>query len=217
MKSPIAGLLLAVSIPALGLAQTTTGMVSPGLVQFNSPDQVTSCMGGQGLVTCQTTNMGLTLTPPTQPPPPDYRSRQDLANAEANFGSALGDAFARIRERAEQRKIQNRQLAEEALQRGDCTTARLMATKDKDMLTYVDSTCTQMAARASQEAAQTRINGEIQAFAADPSHPRFNQVKAQMAQLLQSGRAHTLQEAYDMATAGSPDLASQSGPLAAHQ
>ena len=157
MKSPIAGWLLAVSIPALGLAQTTTGMVGPGLAQFNSPDRVTSCMGGQGLVTCQTTNMGLTLTPPTQPlpPPPDDRSRQDLANAEANFGSALGDAFARIRERAEQRKIQNRQLAEEALQRGDCTTARLMATKDKDMLTYVDSTCAQMAARASQAAEPT--------------------------------------------------------------
>lgn len=42
-------------------------------------------------------------------------------------------------------------------------------------------------------------NAEIAAFAKDPAHPHFKRLRARMAALLESGRATTLQQAYEMA------------------
>jgi hypothetical protein len=44
----------------------------------------------------------------------------------------------------------------------------------------------------------------IQAFAADPAHPYFNDVRVQMGHLLKAGQATTLDEAYDQATWAHP-------------
>ena len=153
------------------------------------------------------------MQPPAPPPAPRddsaYRYRED---AEGNFGAALGEAIARGRQRAYERQMQNRQLAEQALQRGDCPTARTMAVKDKDMLKYVESSCASMAAQGSEAQAQARATADVQAFAADPHHPYFQRVRGQMGDLLRSGRAHTLQEAYDLAVTANPDLTAGAAP-----
>lgn len=213
MRAGIAGgvVLFAVLVPALCFAQTTSCSVGKGMMQCVSPNQMTNCTGGQGLVTCNTTNTGLPEPTLLPPPPRDNTARQNLADAEAGFGEALGEAFARLRARAEQRRQENRQLAETALQRGDCATAHAMVVKDKDMLTYIDGTCAHMQAVAAQQAAQTRAAADVQAFANDPSHPRFMEVRGQMSDLLRNGQAHTLQEAYDLATAAAP--AAPSAPV----
>ncbi len=72
-----------------------------------------------------------------------------------------------------------------------------------------------MAAQSSQPADQARVEAEVQAFAADPSHPRFTQLRLQMSELMRSGRARTLREAYDLALVASPDVAAEAvaGPV----
>lgn len=59
---------------------------------------------------------------------------------------------------------------------------------------------------AQQQATQATIQSEIQAFASDPEHTHFEEVKAEMAALLQSGRAPDLKSAYDMACWARPDI-----------
>ena len=59
----------------------------------------------------------------------------------------------------------------------------------------------------------------IDAFAADPAHPYFNDVRVQMGALMKSGQAVTLQDAYDQATWANPSirqalLAQQAGDAA---
>ena len=49
---------------------------------------------------------------------------------------------------------------------------------------------------------------EVNAFAANPAHTHFEQVKPQMAPLLASGQAKDLQEAYDMACWANPTIRS---------
>lgn len=46
----------------------------------------------------------------------------------------------------------------------------------------------------------------IDAFASDPSHPYFNDVRQDMAVLIQAGRAKDLQQAYDMAVWAHPEI-----------
>lgn len=58
----------------------------------------------------------------------------------------------------------------------------------------------------SSQADQARIQADIDAFAADPSHPHFEEVKAVMGALMTSGSARTLQEAYDQACYARPDI-----------
>lgn len=58
----------------------------------------------------------------------------------------------------------------------------------------------------SMQATQATIQGEIEAFAADPSHPHFQEVKAHMAALLKEGLAPDLQSAYDQACYARPDI-----------
>ena len=60
---------------------------------------------------------------------------------------------------------------------------------------------------AQQQAEQVRIQQEINSFGA--SHPHFEAVKAQMAQLLESGMAQNLQSAYDQACRLNDDVWSQ--------
>ncbi len=213
MRVMLTAAVVAMLVPTIVLAQTTTCMVSGHLVQCNSPTQQTNCMGGQGLVTCQTTNTGILNYPryAPPPPPPDNSARENLQASEANFGAAAGGLVARLIERARERKMENRQFAEQALQRGDCATAHTMALKDKEMLTYVDGTCANMAAQAAQRAGEAKAATDVQAFAADPGHPRFMEVRLQMSDLLRNGTAHTLQEAYDMATAA-PATGTQRAP-----
>lgn len=59
-----------------------------------------------------------------------------------------------------------------------------------------------------EQAQQQQLLQEIQAFAADPKHPHFEQVKSLMAPLLASGQAKDLQEAYDMACHANPSIRS---------
>jgi len=55
---------------------------------------------------------------------------------------------------------------------------------------------------------RVRINGEIQAFAANPTNVHFNAVKSTMGSLISSGRAKDLQEAYEMAIWSDPSIRS---------
>lgn len=56
---------------------------------------------------------------------------------------------------------------------------------------------------------QQQLNSQVAAFAADPSHKYFNEVREQMAQLLQGGAAKDLQDAYDQAVYLNPSVRSQ--------
>ncbi len=56
------------------------------------------------------------------------------------------------------------------------------------------------------QGAQTQVMSEIQAFAADPAHPYFNDVREHMGALMKAGKAGNLQEAYDMATWAVPSV-----------
>jgi hypothetical protein len=191
MKSGVAVLLAL--IPAAALAQNTS---------------FTSCVLSPGMAQCHTTDMGMHNAPADPPPVSDGSRRQSLGDAEANFGSALGGAIARARERAREHRMENRQLATQALQNGDCATAKTMAARDKDMLAYVTGTC---AAR-DEAAARRQAGDEVAAFAADPRHPSFGQVRGQMADLLRGGQAKTLQDAYDQAVANTPSLKAAPSP-----
>lgn len=53
---------------------------------------------------------------------------------------------------------------------------------------------------------QSEIQQEVDAFAADPSHPHYESVKGRMAALMGSGQAKDLQDAYDQACWASPDI-----------
>ncbi len=59
-----------------------------------------------------------------------------------------------------------------------------------------------------QQQQQESIQSTIQTFAANPENVHFESVKAEMAALLQGGRAKDLQEAYDMAVWARPDIRS---------
>lgn len=60
-----------------------------------------------------------------------------------------------------------------------------------------------------QHGAQTQgLQSEIDRFSSDPSHPYFNDVRPDMAALIQAGRAKDLQQAYDMAIWAHPDIRS---------
>lgn len=65
----------------------------------------------------------------------------------------------------------------------------------------------QTQAREQQERAA--LNSEIAAFAQDPSNAYFNDVKNEMAGLLQAGLASTLKEAYDKAIFANPNIRTQ--------
>lgn len=58
----------------------------------------------------------------------------------------------------------------------------------------------------SQQATQATIQSEIEAFAANPANPHFQEVKAHMAALLKEGLAADLQSAYDQACYARPDI-----------
>lgn len=53
---------------------------------------------------------------------------------------------------------------------------------------------------------QKRIADEVNAFAADPAHPHFNEVAQDIQRLFAAGAANTLQEAYDKACWANPDV-----------
>jgi hypothetical protein len=55
---------------------------------------------------------------------------------------------------------------------------------------------------------QAAVQSTISSFAADPKNVHFESVRAEMAALLQAGRAKDLQEAYDMAVWAKPDIRS---------
>lgn len=59
---------------------------------------------------------------------------------------------------------------------------------------------------AQQQNDQTRVMSEIEKFAADPKNEHFTAVRDQMANLLQSGQAQTLDEAYDKAIWTQPEI-----------
>ena len=63
-------------------------------------------------------------------------------------------------------------------------------------------------ARSAQEQAEREQAADnlrqINAFEAEPGHPRFAELRPYMAQLLSAGRVNTLQDAYDLASAQHP-------------
>lgn len=59
-----------------------------------------------------------------------------------------------------------------------------------------------------QQQAQTTVQQQIEAFAADPKNTHFHEVEAHMAALLQGGVAKDLQDAYDQAVWARPELRS---------
>ena len=59
-------------------------------------------------------------------------------------------------------------------------------------------------ARFEQTQAQRESQSEIERFAADPAHAYFENVRGDMAWLLQSGKAETLKDAYEMACWANP-------------
>lgn len=77
----------------------------------------------------------------------------------------------------------------------------------KSELDFLKNNITQQKTLQEQQE-QAKIQGEIQAFAADPKNAYFEQVKAAMAPLLGSGQAKDLQEAYDMACWANPQIRS---------
>lgn len=66
----------------------------------------------------------------------------------------------------------------------------------------------QEATAAAERQETTRLQAQIDAFEADPKHPHYHAVKADMAALLQAGRAKDMSEAYDMACWARPDIRS---------
>ena len=60
-----------------------------------------------------------------------------------------------------------------------------------------------------QQEEQARIQSEIEAFASDPANIYFNDVKSDMAILLESGKAGDMKEAYDMAIWANPQTRSR--------
>lgn len=63
----------------------------------------------------------------------------------------------------------------------------------------------QFLSQQTQSQTQT-LQSQIQAFASDPAHPYFNDVRAEMGALMNAGRAKTMQEAYDMAVWAHPQV-----------
>ena len=61
------------------------------------------------------------------------------------------------------------------------------------------------ASNRARETEQAEIASSIEAFAADPAHAYFEQVRGEMSALLQNGFAGSLQEAYDKAVWANPD------------
>src|SRR5450830_1546119 len=55
-----------------------------------------------------------------------------------------------------------------------------------------------------QQQAESALNSEIEAFAADPSHSHFDAVKGHMSALLQAGQAQSLADAYEQAIYANP-------------
>lgn len=56
-----------------------------------------------------------------------------------------------------------------------------------------------------QQGTQSQLMSDINAFAADPAHPYFNDVRTDMGILMKNGRATDLKQAYDMAIWANPE------------
>lgn len=59
---------------------------------------------------------------------------------------------------------------------------------------------------AQEQALESEVAEEINAFKADPAHMYFENVRSDMKALIENGRAKTLQDAYDMACWADPDV-----------
>ena len=68
----------------------------------------------------------------------------------------------------------------------------------------LESTLTQQRGQANQ-AAMSQVVSQIEAFKADPKHLYFENVQADMENLLRSGRSQTLEDAYDKAVWANPE------------
>lgn len=60
----------------------------------------------------------------------------------------------------------------------------------------------------SQQKEQTELQSQIEKFSSDPNHPHFEQVREDMAKLLQAGYAETLDDAYEKAIWARGDIRS---------
>lgn len=60
--------------------------------------------------------------------------------------------------------------------------------------------------RAEAEKIRSSLQQEIDAFAADPAHPHFDELANDIAWIIRSGRAKTLKDAYDIAARLSPTI-----------
>lgn len=64
----------------------------------------------------------------------------------------------------------------------------------------------QTSQQASEAAKLAEAQGEVQTFAADPAHRYFENVRAEVVAILQSGRAQTLKDAYEKAVWADPEI-----------
>lgn len=81
-----------------------------------------------------------------------------------------------------------------------------------DIASFVQQAVQQAIAPFQEQTRRTEtqaLNETISAFAADPKHPYFQDVKVHMGQLLQTGAAKDLNEAYDQAIWANPTIRAQ--------
>lgn len=138
-------------------------------------------------------------------PAPDYQAQQEFYS---EAGAALGLAIREAIERHRADEAQTDQAISNAIAYNDCDVARQIAGKNRGRLARIAAEChaAPPAAQAAPAYTSAEVQAEIAAFAANPAHPYFGLVREQMGQLLKEGRAGSLQEAYDFATAASPTV-----------
>lgn len=115
---------------------------------------------------------------------------------------ASQDAPGFVRWFAQQRGINLSQLTGQGDGQGEQPTqeANPLA-QEVSRLTAVVNNLTQQ----QQHGSQAQLRQEMEQFAADPAHPYFNDVRADMAALIGNGRAGNLKEAYDKAVWANPE------------
>jgi hypothetical protein len=106
----------------------------------------------------------------------------------------LAQAYAMAMEKADRKLTPQQRLA--AQQAQDDAEGRSVQAHH---LAVMHTQSTQ--AEAQQQAQYQQMVTAVNVFAADPAHPYFQQVRERMADLVQTGRATSLQQAYDMALA----------------
>lgn len=110
-------------------------------------------------------------------PAPDYGTNaQALQQSQTNFANSLAVAAEAIRERRAEEALTQQQAAQAA--------AQLQQAQNE----------------------QAQMQQQVAAFESAPGHERFDQMRPYMAEMIRSGRANNLQDAYTLAVAEHPGV-----------